>query len=356
PSQAALLAGMGRVLVDKGVPLSAMSLTVQALHPLLAGSVYWWREAGDRVVEEPHFHGVDPFGTISLRAPARAETTGTEIAAPVLCGDGGRHRLAWTTERRDGFTDAETAMLAHVALALAPPLEALATRETATALLETYLGRRSGARVLAGEIHRGSGETVDAVLWLSDLRDFTMLSERLPGAEIIALLNAHFERLVGPIKAFRGEVLKFIGDGLLAIFPTDDGGPARAATAAVNAVRAARAGMAGLAAESKAAGRPTLEFGVALHVGPVIYGNIGAPDRLDFTVVGPTVNAAARIEPLCKTLGVPVLASAAFAAAAAESGHRLASLGRHRLRGIDDPAELFTMPEFASHQREPESK
>ncbi len=278
----------------------------------------------------------------SLAALA-AEGATDYLACAVACGDGERHAITWATDRDGGLTDREVAGLARLARVLAAPLETLVTRQTAVALMETYLGKRSGARVLAGEIQRGSGETINAVLWYSDMRGFTELSERLPGDAVIALLNAHFERLAGPIKAFGGEVLKFIGDGLLAIFPIAEAGPARACAAALNAVRAARAGMAALAGERQAAGLPAVEFGVALHLGDVIYGNIGAPDRLDFTVIGPTVNYASRMEQMCKTLSKPVLASAAFAAA---SDQPLVGLGRHALRGIDAPAELFTTPEF----------
>ncbi len=376
----ALLDGLCRRLTtDSAGGICHGRLDVHALHPLVAESSFeWWRETG-QVVEIPRFHVGLPFADgpvapapsgaddgpsrtrIPADTPAAADPAIAALAAagatdsfacPIVCGDGQRHRVAWATDAAAGFSDADIDALADLAAALAGPLETLVTKQTAGVLLETYLGRRSGARVLAGEIHRGSGETINAVLWLSDLRGFTALSEQLPSAQTIELLNAHFERLVGPIKAFRGEVLKFIGDGLLAIFPIEDGDAGRAAAAALNAVRAARAGMAGLAGERKAAGEPAPDFGVALTIGDVVYGNIGAPDRLDFTVIGPTVNAASRIEPLCKALDCPVLASDGFAAAAALGGQEMTSLGTHALRGIDAPAELFTLPEFAKARSE----
>ncbi len=376
---AALLDGLCQRLAAGPAAISYGRLDVHALHPLVAESSFEWRRDTAQVVEIPRFHIGLPFADgpaagppsrpddemrrvrIAEESPASAdpeiaalaESGATDyLACPVVCGDGQRHRVAWATEIAGGFAEDDIAALTELAAGLAGPLETLVTRQTASVLLETYLGRRSGARVLAGEIHRGSGETINAVLWLSDLRGFTALSEQLPSNKTIDLLNAHFERLVGPIKAFRGEVLKFIGDGLLAIFPIEDDDSGRAATAALNAVRAARAGMAALAGERKAAGEPAPDFGVALAIGDVVYGNIGAPDRLDFTVIGPTVNAASRIEPLCKTLGCPVLASDGFAAAAALAGHEMTSIGRHALRGIDAPAELFTLPEFTASRPE----
>ncbi len=371
---ASLLEGLCRRLDADLAPVQYGRLDVHALHPLVAESSFEWKRDTGRVVEIPRFHIGLPFGSgpsapttaVPDMAPKRirlpqapgmqadtavaalAEAGATDfLTCPVVCGDGQRHRIAWATDAPSGFPDDAVAALTDVAEALAGPLETLVTRQTAGVLLETYLGKRSGARVLAGEIHRGSGETIDAVLWLSDLRGFTALSEKMPSDQTIDLLNAHFERLAGPIKAFRGEVLKFIGDGLLAIFPIEDGDTARAANAALNAVRAARAGMAALAGERKAAGLPAPDFGVALAIGDVVYGNIGAPDRLDFTVIGPTVNAASRMESMCKTLGCPVLASATFADAAMAADNPMASLGRHALRGIDEPVELFTLPEFA---------
>jgi class 3 adenylate cyclase len=217
------------------------------------------------------------------------------------------------------------------------------TRQKVATLMETYLGRWTGARVLAGAIQRGHSETIHAVLWYSDLRDFTALSESLPRDRMIALLNAHFERLAAPIKAFGGEVLKFMGDGLLAIFPTGTGGADRACERALKAARGARAGMAALNGERRGRSESPLAFGLALHLGDVMYGNIGAPDRLDFTVIGPAVNLASRLEALCKQLDMSVLISAAFASACREE---LALIGSYRLSGIARPAEVFTLVEL----------
>ena len=177
--------------------------------------------------------------------------------------------------------------LEAITLAMTPPLRAVVERGTSRSLLQAYLGRRSADRVLSGTIHRGTGEVIDAVVWISDLRDFTRLSETLTSDQVITALNDCCARLVGAIQPFGGEVLKFIGDGLLAIFPVTTKGETAACAAALSAVRAARDGMARLDRERVNGGLPPLPFGVGLHLGPVVYGNIGAPDRIHSPRLGP---------------------------------------------------------------------
>jgi adenylate cyclase len=334
-----LLVALGQRLVDAGLPLRRASLTIRTLHPLVAGSTFTWQRDRSDSLEIPRFHGMaDGHGT-------DADGNWYEIE---LISDGAGHRLSLASERPDGFDRAQRSLLRQVAGLLAMPLEIVVTRQTAATLLATYLGRRSGARVLAGAIQRGDGETIHAVLWYSDLRGFTALSESLPRDRVIGLLNAHFERLAAPIKAFGGEVLKFMGDGLLAIFPTEQGGAARACERALKAARGARAGMAALNSERMVAGEDPLGFGLALHLGDVMHGNIGAPDRLDFTVIGPAVNLVSRLEALCKRLDRSVLISAEFAAACAEP---LEPIGSYRLSGIREPAEVFTLAELQGESR-----
>jgi adenylate cyclase len=334
----ALLATLGERLVDAQVPVTMAALHVATLHPLVAGSTFTWQRDRPDAVEMPRFHGM--VGA-AAGSPAVDETHDLDLA--ITFSDGARHRLTLATDRPEGFERAERALLRRVAGLLAAPLEIVVTRQTAATLMTTYLGRRSGRRVLAGAVQRGDGETINAVLWCSDLRDFTALSESLPRDDLIALLNAHLERLAAPIKAFGGEVLKFMGDGLLAIFPTEDGGAAQACDRALKAVRGARAGMAALNSERRARGDGPLRFGLALHLGDVMYGNIGAPDRLDFTVIGPAVNLASRLEGLCKQLDRSVLISAGFAEACGED---LQLIGDYRLPGIARPASVFTLAEL----------
>jgi adenylate cyclase len=338
---AALLADLCARLLAADVPLRTASLSIATLHPLVTGSTFEWRRDRAHALEMPRFHGMpgDPGFGMAAQPADRAGQLELEIAF----SDGSRHRLVLVPDRPQGFDRAASTLLHRIARLLAGPLEILVTRQTAATLMETYIGRRSGARVLAGAVQRGDGETINAVLWCSDLRGFTALSESLPRDRVIALLNAHFERLAAPIKAFGGEVLKFMGDGLLAIFPTEAAGATRACDRALKAARGARAGMAALNGERKATGESPLDFGLALHLGDVMYGNIGAPDRLDFTVIGPTVNLASRLGALCKQLDCPVLASAAFAKACSEP---LDTLGTYALPGIGQPAEVFTLAEL----------
>ena len=205
-------------------------------------------------------------------------------------------------------------------------------------LLCAYLGANTGPKVLTGQIRRGTGMELTAVLWSSDLRGFTERSDRLPSKHMIAILNALFEAQAAEIRGHGGEILKFIGDGLLAIFPiAETDAVAPVAKTAVAAARNAVAAVARLSDHPALDGEPPLDIVVALHVGTVHYGNIGAADRLDFTVIGPAVNLVSRIENAAKILGQPIVVSAELAAAL----DGVVSLGRHQLRGLTAPQELF---------------
>ena len=352
PSPASLLTGLAARLSEAGMALAHASLAVEELHPLFSGSRYVWQHDTGRTLEQPRFHGflserssgggADDESDDVREAGALGATD--QIALLLQFSDGSHHAVTFASARAGGFSDADRAELRFLAQLLASQLEVVVQRHVATTLLETYLGKRSGAHVLAGLVKRGDGETIHAAIWVSDLRVFTALSERLARDDLINLLNVHFERLVAPIKAFGGEVLKFVGDGLLAIFPIAPGDSAPACRAAVNATRSAVTSTRQLNVERRKACLPTFRFGVALHVGDVMYGNIGSPDRLDFTVIGPAVNVATRLERLCKTLRYPVVASGAFAAA---SGSDFVHLGSHRLRGIAAPTEVYTLTELA---------
>jgi adenylate cyclase len=224
-----------------------------------------------------------------------------------------------------------------VRLPLARVAEIYALRRTATTLLDTYVGRHAGERILQGSIRRGDIERIEAVVMLTDLRDFTTLSDRLPGDQVIDLLNSHFDCLVPPIEQHGGEVLKFIGDSLLAIFAVaEDAGVA--CQAALDAAHAGRAGMAAANAERQKAGGHGLRYGMALHLGDVLYGNIGSAGRLDFTTIGPAVNLTARLETLARDLGRDLVVSARFAA---HCPSPLASIGSFPVRGFREPQEVF---------------
>ncbi|MCK4868889.1 MAG: adenylate/guanylate cyclase domain-containing protein, partial [Alphaproteobacteria bacterium] len=208
-------------------------------------------------------------------------------------------------------------------------------------LLQTYVGKSAGDRVNAGEIRRGDVSRIRAVLLFSDLRGFTQLSESLPGEAIVELLNEYFETLSAPFTAAGGEILKFIGDAVLAIMPVDGDGDGAARETCEIALTAANDAIAALARLNDArgkAGKPAFSAGLALHVGDVLYGNIGTPNRLDFTVIGHAVNLASRIEHLCAEVSHPMVLSAEFARAVSAP---VQSLGRHELKGIAEPQEIF---------------
>jgi len=217
----------------------------------------------------------------------------------------------------------------------------MATSQDHKARDEGDVGPNTGERILSGAIRRGDGEVIHAVLWYCDLRGFTQLAETQPLGDVIALLNAYFDCVAAPVVERGGEILKFIGDAMLAIFPCEDREAALcdAAERATEAALAATAAVVGLHRSCAAEGKSGLSCGVALHVGDVMYGNIGADARLDFTVIGPAVNLVSRIEPLCGSLNVPLVVSAQLAKALARP---LRSLGRHALKGIAEPQEIFT--------------
>jgi adenylate cyclase len=207
------------------------------------------------------------------------------------------------------------------------------------ALMETYLGRDPGARVLSGRIVRGIAERIDAVVWFSDLRGFTRITDTAP-EQVIPLLNDYADAIVSAIHEHGGDVLKLIGDGTLAIFTADD--RKDACGAALAAAITARGRVAKLNKRRAADGRPTTDMYLGLHVGEVFYGNVGSRERLDFTVIGPAVNEASRIAAMCRSVDQPVLLSSAFAEVG-DIKRRLVSVGRYALRGVAQPQELFTL-------------
>lgn len=260
------------------------------------------------------------------------------LVLPLEMVSGQRSFMSFATDCATGFSDAELARLIAMGPAIAPRIEIEAAYYAMRCLLEVYLGKNAAARVMAGKFKRGGGESMRAAIWTCDLRGFTKMADRLPAAEVVATLDRFFQRVAGPIDSYGGEVLKFIGDAVLAIFPigTDD-----AEAVCRHALAAARAALSGIAELNRESGSHPLELGIALHVGEVMYGNIGARERLDFTVIGAAVNEVCRVESLCKSLGVPLLSTAAFVGMCPDPGWR--SLGRHELRGVSEPQELYTV-------------
>src|SRR5579883_2286218 len=344
PGADRLLAELGAHLIADGLPLAGGALTLAVPHPLIARRAWLWRAESGEVIEALGFAP----GGFAARQASSSDDSGRRWLAGI--GAGRAHEdsvgprpdgpsLSWIGPRP--FTQDEAEELRRAARFAAAPLAVLAARATLSAALEAYLGRRSAARVMVSPLRRDIGETIQAALLYADLRGFTALSESNPPALVIAALNAWFDRVAGAVHAFGGEVLKFIGDGVLAIFPVTQG-PAEACMAALRAVGAARAGMAHLDAARRAQGLPPLPFGAALHLGEILWGNVGAAGRLDFTAIGPAVNLVSRLEGLCRPLQKTVLVSGALAA---ETEAPLIALGAHELRGIASPCAVYALPD-----------
>jgi adenylate cyclase len=246
-----------------------------------------------------------------------------------------------STDKPGGFSESDVEQLVALLDYLAPIVESQVNARVATTVAETYLGKLTGQRVLDGGIRRGDGQEINAVLWFSDIRDYTRISEKLPPERVLAMLNEYYEIIGTALKRQGGEILKFIGDGVMAIFPIVDAMFLPSACGgAYDAARETIECMAGRNIERVAAGEPEIRFGVGLHVGPVTWGNVGTEDRLDFTVIGAAVNRCARLESLTKVLGAGVLTSAEFNAVCPRP---LKSVGKHRLRGVPQAVEVFTL-------------
>jgi len=336
---AAFLTELAARLIEDGVPLAGGALTQLAPHPIVQRHTWLWRADTGKVIEALGLAGpVDPEHADVARDWLN-ELGGGVVQEDFSGNASDGAVLRWIARRP--FSQSEAELLREVARFAAAPLALLATRSTLAELLKAYLGRRSAAQVLAGRLRREPGETIRAVLLYADLRGFTELSEAAEPREVIAALDAWFDRIAGAVHAFGGEVLKFIGDGMLAIFPLGERGAPAACEVALRAVAAARAGMDHLNNARAAEGAAPLSFGAALHLGEMLWGNIGTADRLDFTAIGPAVNLVSRLEGLCRPLGRTVLLSGAFAE---QTTQQLVPLGEHRLRGIVSPCAVFSLP------------
>jgi adenylate cyclase len=267
----------------------------------------------------------------------RAQGLTDYVAWPLYHTLGKRHIVTFATDQPGGFDDAHIVELMKLLPILALVSEIRIKNRLARTLLETYVGSHAGELILAGATRRGSGTTVRAAIMICDLRDFTKISDSWPRDDVIDLLNGYFDAMSEPIARHGGEILKFIGDGLLAIFPLSQ--PSACANL-LHAVAEARQAMVTLNEKNTKAGSAPLNYGIGVHVGDVMYGNIGSRTRLDFTVIGPAVNMASRLETLTKQLGKTVLLSRTFADFVA-SDFDLERVGEYPVRGFNDPIELF---------------
>lgn len=262
------------------------------------------------------------------------------IAWPMEHTLGKRHIVTFASDRPGGFLEEHVNYLKDLLPALTLVTEIRLKNIMARTLLQTYVGPHASEQILAGATTRGSGATVEAAILICDLRDFTTISDHWPRDDVIELLNGYFDAMSEPIEKHGGEILKFMGDGMLAIFPLSN---PEACENLLQAIKTAEALMVELNAENKRKGREVLRYGIGVHVGEVMYGNIGSRRRLDFTVIGPAVNVASRLESLTKEIKRPVLLSRAFVEMAGQEDE-MDSLGAFPLRGLGEPVDVFAFP------------
>jgi len=382
-TESGLMAGFCRRTVEAGVPLARAIVILDTLHPIYEGRAFRWRADAPEAVEvldygrtnegeaaelwrrSPFFHLLQTGGTEMRRclaagdpadfpAIAQARDEGAtdylvfvhRFAAEGVIGEMDCVYSAWSSDAPDGFAGDDVTALRRLAPFLKLAVKSAALARIAGTLAETYLGRDAGRRVMSGRIVRGVAEKIGAVLWYSDLHGYTQISDNSPPEQIIPLLNDYAEVVVSAVHGHGGDVLKLVGDGTLAIFPADN--REEACLGALAAAVGMRDGVVELNGKRAAAGLPTTQVYLALHVGDVFYGNIGSKDRLDFTIVGPAVNEVSRILALSRSVEQDVLLSASFANALGSAmRRRLVSIGRYALRGVAQPQELFIPePEF----------
>ena len=360
-----------------GLPVARVSFHVRTLHPQLVGVGYFWYRGRDHIEVFQARHGVrdtDSYKQSPLRlifereaeevrqnlelpdeaftfpryAEVKAEGMTDYMILPLTFSDGETNATSWSTDQPGGFTDEQVALIKAILPVFGLLIEIHLNRRIAINLLNAYVGRQAGEHILDGQITRGSGESIHAAIWFSDLRGFTAMSETKSRDQLLHLLNQYFDRLAEPVIEHGGEILKFIGDAMLAIFPLGQEAGDDACARALKAAMQAQQAIKDLSAERASLGQDRIACGIALHVGEVMYGNIGSATRLDFTVIGPAVNLASRIEGLCHTLGSTILLSDHLADEVG-TAMPLRSLGRHQLSGIGRDVELFTptMPEDA---------
>jgi adenylate cyclase len=361
-----VLAELCQRMVACGIPLWRVAVFVTTLHPDIMGRRFLWQaDSGVTTsnalfaVLETEDYRKSPFTTVyATRTPLRrhlsdpdcpldfgivrdlrAEGCTDYAAFPLLFTDGTVHAVTWSTKAPGGFTPKQFADIEAIIAPLARVAEIRALRRTAGNLIDTYVGHQTGERILSGKIRRGYVEAIRAAIWLSDMRGFTTLSEQLPPQALIDRLNRYFECQVPAITEHGGEVLKFMGDGLLAIFPIAGEGDAGAGAVCRRALSGAldvRKRVAELPRKTES--EEPIRFGLALHAGEVMYGNIGGGNRLDFTCIGPAVNLAARLEKVASKLGETIVASADFARHFPDQFRRL---GEHTVAGFAAPQTVF---------------
>jgi adenylate cyclase len=367
PRPEAVLTELCDQLVHAGIPLWRVAVFVRTLHPEIMGRRFIWQPDVGVTINEGLFDLLEterfqnsPFVAVmksgrsirrqladqdnreefSIFRELRAEGATDYLATPLIFTNDSIHVATWSTRQVGGFTDAQIASIETIVKPLARVAEIRALQRTASNLLDTYVGHAAGERILAGRIRRGHTETIHSVIWLSDMRGFTSMADRLPPQKLVDLLNHYFDCQVPAILRHGGEVLKFIGDGLLAIFPFAEG-MADTRKTCLCALAAAQEAEVNIDAIDTFTNTHGVRFGLALHIGEVLYGNIGSGNRLDFTCIGPAVNLAARLEKLAAGLGRTIILSADFAQ---QSRVDLEPLGEFTVGGFAAAQRAFGLP------------
>ena len=373
-SEAEILAGVCERETARGLPLARALVLIDTLHPVYEGRAFRWTRAQKETTlteygrsdadvgrwQRSPFYQLEQSGESILRRRLVPEIDGEFGIFPELRADGMTDYVAlasrfaggemigdmdgvyssWASDAPGGFSDDDIAAIRRLMPYLALAVKSATLARVAGTLVETYLGRDPGRRVLQGRIKRGVPERIEAVLWFSDLRGYTRLSDTATPEEIIPLLNDYADAIISAIHDEGGDVLKLMGDGTLAIFASEN--RRRSCESALAAAFAARRGIVEVNQERAATELPKTDMYLGLHIGDVFYGNIGSKERLDFTVIGPAVNEVSRIASMCRLVEQPLLVSSAFAEAMGEARSRLVSVGRYALRGVGRPQELFT--------------
>ncbi|MBD8890121.1 adenylate/guanylate cyclase domain-containing protein [Roseibium litorale] len=366
-----LIEELGQRLREAGVPVDRITTAIPLLHPNVRAEAAVWTSDGTREIrryltsdDRDEAYDRSPLKVVytenrPVRIAISAKAAETEygitedlrqegytdyVAMPLPFSDGTIKAITFATRVPGGFLQSHIGVFESILKPLSLVCELSTLRRTAETLLDTYVGRRAGGRVLRGTIKRGEGEWISAVVSFADLRGFTKLSNELPAAKLVVFLNKYFGAMTEAVEAHGGEVLKFIGDEVMAIFPYET--EEQAADAAKRALKAARAttekiNQINLANECLET--PDMKVGIALHAGNVFFGNVGSETRLDFTVIGPTVNLAARIAELAKNLNLEVLVSDAIADI---MGCRGGLYGRYHVKGFDEPVSVYS-PSFS---------
>ncbi|WP_421983697.1 DUF427 domain-containing protein [Roseibium sp.] len=359
-----LLAALGNKLVADGIAVSRMSILIWSLHPMVAGQNCIWVRGEDEVtsrypsyeiLESPVFrdspfqHVANGLGGIRQKLDTnpdefdfpimedlKEQGVTDYVAMPLPFSDGRINVLTLASDHPNGFTTANLGLIFECSALISRLFEVFALTSNATTLLETYLGKRTGARVLGGEIRRGDGDVIDAAILFCDLRHSTRLETELGRDDYVAVLNQFFETATDIVNAHEGEVLKFIGDAVLAIFPAGAGHAQACRQAAASADEIVKA----LAEPCKENGGMPLSCAIGIAYGDVTYGNVGSKERLDFTVIGSAANLAARLGEHGKVNGKEIVASGEVAR---ESGFALEALGSLDLHNVAEPLESFAI-------------